>query len=118
MFGDLLLRFLIGGATVSAFAAIGEAFAPKSFSGLFGAAPSVAIATLALAFSHDGGTEVVASATWMLVATLAMFAYASACIALTRRHHVPVWAAAFGSWIVWFAVAGASWLCLRGVVSW
>jgi len=34
---------------VSAFAVIGDLFKPKSFGGLFGAAPSVALATLA----HD-----------------------------------------------------------------
>jgi len=48
MVGELLVRFLVGGALVSVFALLGDLFEPKSFSGLFGAAPSVAIATLAL----------------------------------------------------------------------
>ena len=45
---EILLRFLIGGAVVSAFALLGDLFKPKSFAGLFGAAPSVALATLGL----------------------------------------------------------------------
>jgi len=51
---DILLRFLIGGAVVSAFALIADILKPKSFAGLFGAAPSVALATLVLTIQHDG----------------------------------------------------------------
>jgi hypothetical protein len=58
---DILIRFLIGGMVVSAFATLGGLFKPTSFAGLFGAAPSVALATLALTISKDGkvyaGTE-------------------------------------------------------------
>jgi hypothetical protein len=41
---QILIRFLIGGAVVSVFALIGDVLKPKSFAGLFGAAPSVAVA--------------------------------------------------------------------------
>jgi hypothetical protein len=51
---DILARLLIGGLAVSAFATVGGLFKPTSFAGLFGAAPSVALATLALAISKDG----------------------------------------------------------------
>jgi hypothetical protein len=47
---DYLLRFAAGGLIVSAFAVLGDVLRPKSFAGLFGAAPSVALATLSLAF--------------------------------------------------------------------
>lgn len=57
----MLARFLIGGVVVSAFATVGGLFKPTSFAGLFGAAPSVALATLAITISKDGkafaGTE-------------------------------------------------------------
>jgi hypothetical protein len=43
---QILIRFLVGGAVLSVFAAIGDVLRPKSFAGLFGAAPSVALATL------------------------------------------------------------------------
>ena len=42
---QLLLRFLIGGAVVSSFALLGDIVRPKSFAGIFGGAPSVALAT-------------------------------------------------------------------------
>ncbi len=38
---EILYRFLIGGLVVSAFALIGDLLKPKSFAGLFGAAPSI-----------------------------------------------------------------------------
>jgi hypothetical protein len=43
---QIFVRFFIGGVVVSAFAVIGDVLRPKSFAGLFGAAPSVALATL------------------------------------------------------------------------
>ena len=46
--GEILARFLIGGAIVSFFAVLAEMFRPKSFAGLFGAAPSIALATIGI----------------------------------------------------------------------
>lgn len=40
----ILIRFLIGAVAVSIFAVLGDLLKPKSFAGLFGAAPSVALA--------------------------------------------------------------------------
>ena len=45
------LRFLAGGIAVSGFAALGDVLRPKSFAGLFGAAPSIALATLIITLS-------------------------------------------------------------------
>ena len=47
MWRDLIFRFFIGGAAVMFFALLGDLFKPKSFAGLFGAAPSIALASLA-----------------------------------------------------------------------
>ena len=52
--GEIILRFILGGAIVSAFAAMGDMLKPKSLAGLFGAAPSVAIATLGLTLHIKG----------------------------------------------------------------
>jgi hypothetical protein len=41
---QIIIRFLVSGIVVSAFALIGDLFKLKSFAGLFGAAPSVALA--------------------------------------------------------------------------
>lgn len=43
---EYVIRFLVGGAVVSAFAMLGDLLRPQSFAGLFGAAPSVALARL------------------------------------------------------------------------
>ena len=51
---ELLLRFAIGGVVVSSFAVLSDLLKPKSFAGLFGAAPSVALATLGLAVVTEG----------------------------------------------------------------
>jgi hypothetical protein len=51
---EYLVRFLVGGVVVSAFAMLGDVLRPKSFAGLFGAAPSVALATLGIAVYRDG----------------------------------------------------------------
>src|SRR5437660_12536195 len=74
---ELLLRFVIGGAVVSAFAVLGDLFKPKSFAGLFGAAPSVALATVALTVSTEGPEYVAIEARSMLLGAIALFVYAS-----------------------------------------
>jgi hypothetical protein len=56
---EYVIRFLAGGAVVSAFAMLGDVLRPKSFAGLFGAAPSVALATLAIALYRHGADYVV-----------------------------------------------------------
>src|ERR1041385_6197240 len=117
MLGALVLRFLIGGTVVSLFAAIAEVFEPKSFSGLFGAAPSVAIATLALPYHNDGAAATSTAARWMLGAPPAMLVYGSCCVAACRRERIPVWAAAVAAWFAWLAVAFGLWFALRGVVA-
>lgn len=102
---ELLVRFLVGGAAVCAFAAIGQLFNPKTFSGLFGAAPSVAIASLALAFAAHSKSYVAFEASTMIIGSIAMLVYSVACIALTRRKHTAVWLDAAIAWIAWFVVA-------------
>jgi hypothetical protein len=51
---EYLVRFLVGGVMVSAFSMLGDILRPKSFAGLFGAAPSVALATLGIAVYEHG----------------------------------------------------------------
>lgn len=49
---EYLLRFVIGGFAAAAFAVMGDVLRPKSFAGLFGAAPSIALATLFITLSQ------------------------------------------------------------------
>lgn len=55
--GVLALRGLAGGTLVVCFALISEALKPKAFAGIFAAAPSVAIASLAITVLTDGPTK-------------------------------------------------------------
>jgi uncharacterized membrane protein (GlpM family) len=107
MIGQLLIRVVLGGAIVSVFSVVGELFRPKTFAGMFGAAPSVALASLALAFSEHGSDYVAIEARSMVVGAGALFLYAGACVFGTRRSHWPVWLSATLSWGVWFAAAFA-----------
>ena len=108
-----MIRFVLGGLVVSAFAAIGELFKPKTFSGLFGAAPSVAIASLALAFHKHGAQYVVTEATSMIVGCAGLLVYCGACVALAKRARIPVWLGAGLSWVAWFAATFALFALVR-----
>lgn len=105
MIGELVTRFFLGGAIVAAFAVAGEIFKPKTFSGLFGAAPSVALATLGLAFASKGRGYVVESAKAMVVGSVALLVYAATCVAVARRPGVPIGLGAGLAYAVWLAVA-------------
>jgi hypothetical protein len=72
-----LARFIIGGAIVSVFAIIGDVLKPKSFAGLFGAAPSVALATLAMTIVSDGSSYAAIEGRSMAAGAIAFFIYAS-----------------------------------------
>ena len=73
---ELVWRFLLGGAIVSVFALIGDVVRPKRFAGLFSAAPSVALATLALTVVHDGPIYASVEARSMLFSSVGFILYA------------------------------------------
>jgi len=101
---DTLLRFLIGGVVVSAFAAFGDMVKPKSFAGLFGAAPSVALATLGLTIAHEGKLYAATEACSMIAGALAFLLYAVCTMYFMMRFRaralivtatlIPLWLAA------------------------
>ena len=105
MLGELAIRFVLGGAIVTAFAVVAEVFEPKTFAGMFGAAPSVALASLALAYAQHGGDYAATEARSMLVGALAFGLYAAACVAAVRQPRLPVWLGAAAAWAAWAAVA-------------
>ena len=107
-----LLRFVIGGTVVSLFAMLGEVLRPKSFAGLFGAAPSIALATLGLTVAHDGKAYALVEARSMVAGAVAFFLYALVVSYLLVRRRgsvigvtvgaMPVWGlAALGLWAGW-----------------
>jgi hypothetical protein len=106
---QILVRFLVGGAVVSVFAALGDVLKPKSFAGLFGAAPSVALATLGLTIVSEGASYAAIEARSMMAGALALFAYASFVSWIMVRYHVKASVTTICLMPLWFSVAFAIW---------
>src|SRR5439155_14320055 len=102
---EILLRFLIGGAVVSAFALLGDSFKPKSFAGLFGAAPSVALATLGLTVATESGRYAASEARSMVLGAVAFFVYASSVSWLMMHYKWKALPVTASSIFVWFGLA-------------
>lgn len=105
MIGELALKFALGGAIVTLFAVVGEVWKPKTFSGIFGAAPSVALSTLVLAAVQRGPRTVVVQTRAMVFGGVAFVAYAIVLSMVVRRLHLPAWLEAGAAWSLWLAVA-------------
>jgi hypothetical protein len=108
---EIVFRFVIGGVVVSIFAILGDVFRPKSFAGLFGAAPSVALATLGLTIAHDGKAYAAVEARSMMLGAAAFLVYAASVSWVLMRYKrsalkttvalLPLWLlASLGVWIV------------------
>ena len=106
---QILVRFLVGGAVVSMFAIIGDLLKPKSFAGLFGAAPSVALATLALTAATEGPSYASTEARSMMAGALAFMAYASCVSWVMMRYKVSALLITSCSIPLWFGVAFGLW---------
>lgn len=102
---ETALRFLFGGVLVSAFAVLGEVVKPKTFAGIFGAAPSVALAALILAFVSRGPQYVSAESACMALGAVAFIGYSTAAALIVRRRGIPVWLGAALNWALWLAIA-------------
>ena len=102
---DTVLRFLIGGLAVSFFAALADVVRPKSFAGLFGAAPSIALATLTLTVSERGTAFAAAEGHSMMAGAVALAAYSGAVCLLLQRGRWHATAAALLGVPVWFVIA-------------
>jgi hypothetical protein len=102
---EWLIRFLIGGTLVSAFALTGDILRPKGFAGLFSAAPSVALATLALAAIQQGTTYASLEARSMILGALALMIYTSGCVYLLAKRHAKAVVATTAMLLVWGAIA-------------
>ncbi len=74
-----ILRFIAGGLIVSAFAILSDMLRPKSFAGLFGAAPAVALATLGIAVAQHGATYAAAESWTMIYGSVALACYSLSC---------------------------------------
>ena len=106
---DTLARFLIGGLVVTVFATVGGLFKPTSFAGLFGAAPSVALATLALAMSKDGTAYAGTECRSMVVGAAGLCLYSILVSQLLGRFRLSALTATLSATPLWFLTAFGLW---------
>src|ERR1700692_2260769 len=109
---QILVRFLVGGAVVSVFAIIGDLLKPKSFAGLFGAAPSVALATLGLTIATEGSRYAALEARSMIAGAIAFLAYACCVMHLMFRFKPPTMLLTSALLFIWVASALGIWFVL------
>ncbi|GIQ75381.1 DUF3147 family protein [Bradyrhizobium sp. ma5] len=102
---EYVLRFLIGGVVVSAFSMLGDILRPKSFAGLFGAAPSVALATLGIAIYQHGAAYAGQQSSAMTAGAIALAVYSVFVCQLLIRARLRAASAAVLSFVIWLIVA-------------
>src|ERR1700728_3394193 len=102
---ELIIRFLIGGVVVSLLAIVGDALRPKSFAGLFGAAPSIALATLGMTIHKDGRVFASIGARSMIAGAVAFLVYAAAVSFALRRYSFIALRVAAALLPLWFLVS-------------
>jgi hypothetical protein len=108
----LIIRFLVGGFIVSLFAALGDVLGPKSFAGLFGAAPSIALATMALTIRQEGKAYAAIEARSMIFGACAFLVYAALVSWLLRRYKPSTLVATMTLLPAWFAVSLGLWFLI------
>jgi hypothetical protein len=107
-----LFRFAIGGVVVAAFATLGDLFKPKSFAGLFGAAPSVALATLGMALVTNGRLYAATEARSMMGGAVALLVYTLSVSWILMRCERGALVATTALIPLWLVTALAVWLIL------
>jgi hypothetical protein len=111
---ELCIRFALGGAVVSGFATLGEVLRPKSFAGIFGAAPSVALASFGITVMHHGPQYGAVEARSMLLGAIACFSYVLAVKWLLVRFRRSALFTTLMAMPVWFGMAFLLLFLLRG----
>lgn len=102
---EWLIRFLVGGVVVSLFAFIGDVVRPKSFAGIFGAAPSVALATLTLTIHAKGASYAATEARSMIVGAASLMIYAAVCSRIMWKRPASVQTVTLVGLVLWVSVA-------------
>ncbi|WP_445216998.1 DUF3147 family protein [Bradyrhizobium sp. Pa8] len=102
---EYVIRFLIGGVVVSAFSMLGDVLKPKSFAGLFGAAPSVALATLGIAIYRHGESYAAVQSLSMMAGAVALAVYSVVVCQLLIRARISALLATLLSIVAWLTTA-------------
>ncbi len=111
---EYMVRFIVGGLLVSLFAIIGDVVRSKSFAGLFGAAPSIALATLGIAWAQHGSHYVGVQASSMVLGGIALLCYSIAVCQILMRTRAGVLKATLASLPLWLIVALGLHMVVRG----
>ena len=106
---ELITRFLIGGVVVSLFALTGDVLRPKSFAGLFGAAPSIALATIGLTIKQNSKIYAAVECRSMMLGAIAFFVYALSVSWVLKRYRPSALTASVALMPIWFAVSFGLW---------
>ena len=104
---EIILRFFVGGTVVCLFAVFADALKPKSFAGLLGAAPSVALATLSLTVWKKGSAYAALEAHSMIWGSLAFLIYALVVSRILRRGKLSALTVTAASLVLWLGCAFA-----------
>lgn len=102
---EYVLRFLIGGAVVSVFSVLAEMVRPKSFAGLFSAAPSIALATIGITIARHGLSYAALESRSMVLGAAGFLVYASACSWVLMRKKARALVATTALLPVWLGVS-------------
>ena len=105
---EVALKALAGAMFVLAFAALAQVLSPKRFTGVFSAAPSVALGSLVVTAAFSGIPDVALSARGMAVGAVAFTAYCVAAVPLL--HRLGAWRGSLAALGVWGAVAAVGYL--------
>lgn len=109
MIEDLALRFVIGGLVVSVFAVLGDMLKPESLGGIFAAAPTIALATLALTLKQHGAPYIAIEARSMIAGAIAFAVYASVVSFTLMRYRTRAVRTASMLMLLWFGTAAGLW---------
>ncbi|MGL9622369.1 DUF3147 family protein [Bradyrhizobium sp. U531] len=112
---EYIVRFLVGGAVVSVFSMLGDLLRPKSFAGLFGAAPSVALATLGIAIYGHGASYAAVQTRSMMAGAVALAVYSVVVCQLLVRARMRALPATLLSIVVWLAMSFVLWSVTGGL---
>lgn len=107
---EYLLRFVVGGFIVSAFAAAGGILKPKSFAGLFGAAPSVALATIGLTVHASGKQFAATEGRSMIAGAIAFCLFAYVARLLLAKGRFGAATVSIAGLAIWLIAAIGAWL--------
>ena len=110
----IIVRFLIGGLIVSAFSFISDLLKPKTFAGLFGAAPSIALATLSLTVLKQGKQYAGAEAHSMILGAIAFLFYATTLSYVLLRFKFPALPVALVLLLFWLGAATGLYYVMAG----